>query len=319
MSSGSPHLELILGCMFAGKSDEMVRTIRRLQYCFDKILVVVHSFDGQRHEGLEPALRTKNGDSIQAIHATHLVPLLEDPRFQDAEVVAVDEGQFFPDLLEFARAFRGKQLIVAGLDGDAQRRPFGQMLDLVPLSNDRCRLNAIDPRVRDPRKPALFSMRLVPDTETVLVGGTDRYVAANRETYLGVENPISLHLFTVKRDSEGRGDLLARHVERHIELGRSVLHINAGSLRWVGGVKFGGRLTNLSGILTDPLNVSLLQVVDVVAIDDAHLFPDLVEVFLTMERTLRNKTILVAGEETVGDARSPVVNLIPLCDSWEWT
>ena len=101
-----------------------------------------------------------------------------------ANVIAIDEAQFFSDLMEFctrAADEDGKEIIVAGLDGDFRRRKFGQVLDLVPHADDVTKLTA---RCARCAAPGLFSLRISAEEDTTLIGGKDKYLPVCRKHYI---------------------------------------------------------------------------------------------------------------------------------------
>jgi thymidine kinase len=184
------RIDLILGCMFAGKSSELLRRVRCLQFIQKRILVVNHELDRGRQMHLETqGIRTHTEQVEPGIFVARLMELVDRTDFQDAQVVAVDEVQFFPDLREFVLHVEhmNKHIILAGLDGDKDRRPFGQCLDIIPLCDTVLKLHAYD-MVRNDESLASFSMQLpqqaIDGNTQIQVGGSDRYAAVSRETYL---------------------------------------------------------------------------------------------------------------------------------------
>eukprot|EP00878_Enallax_costatus_P018410 GHUV01019380.1.p1 GENE.GHUV01019380.1~~GHUV01019380.1.p1 ORF type:complete len:441 (+),score=107.47 GHUV01019380.1:306-1628(+) len=134
---GAGKLELIMGPMFAGKS---TRLMARVQDVSDagRVAVAVKSAKDERygchwvvtHDGR--CMRCYTADTLQEFKQ------LMGPHYQKLQVLAIDEAQFFPDLLEFCRTavdFEGKHVIVAGLSGDFKRQRFGQLLELMPLAD----------------------------------------------------------------------------------------------------------------------------------------------------------------------------------------
>ena len=104
-------------------------------------------------------------------------------RYAEAHVIAIDEAQFFDDLEDFctrAADVDGKEIIVAGLDGDFKRRKFGQVLDLVPHADDVTKLTA---RCAKCSAPGLFSLRISAEKDTTLIGGKDKYLPVCRRHY----------------------------------------------------------------------------------------------------------------------------------------
>lgn len=88
-------------------------------------------------------------------------------------VIGIDEGQFFPDLIEFCEkmAGDGKIVVVAALDGTFQRKPFGRVLELIPLAEEVTKLNAVCMMCF---QDAPFSRRIGSETEVEVIGGADK-------------------------------------------------------------------------------------------------------------------------------------------------
>ena len=100
----------------------------------------------------------------------------------DHDVIGIDEGQFFPDLVDFCdeMANAGKIVIVAALDGDFRRKPFGSVLELVPLAESVTKLTAVCTSCFG---TASFSKRIVNDTAVECIGGADKYIAVCRACF----------------------------------------------------------------------------------------------------------------------------------------
>jgi len=187
------RVELVIGPMFSGKTTELLRRARSLSVIGKRVLFVAHSNDAQRYNdsdvssAIQAAVRTHAHDQqtgSNVIFAGSLMDLSD--RLAEVDVVAVDEVQFFPDLVEFVlrhESRAGFTMLFAGLDGDSQRRPFGQTLNVIPLCDDVIRLHAYD-TVKCDGSTAHFSLRLDPCDDVVQVGGSESYAAVARDTYL---------------------------------------------------------------------------------------------------------------------------------------
>ena len=122
------------------------------------------------------------------------------------DVIGIDEGQFFPDIVEWSdkQANRnGKQVIIAALDGSFQRKPFGRVLELVPCAESVVKLNAV---CMNCGADAPFSARISAETELEVVGGADKYIAACRachdvETELKTIPKINTMMSARKKDT----------------------------------------------------------------------------------------------------------------------
>ena len=97
-------------------------------------------------------------------------------------MIGVDEGQFFPDVVKFCEdvAELGKTVIVSALDGDFRRKPFGSILELIPLAEYVVKLSAV---CMICTADAAFSKRIVEGDEVEKIGGSDMYVAVCRKCY----------------------------------------------------------------------------------------------------------------------------------------
>jgi len=178
------RIELIVGPMFAGKSSELLKRARAAETAGHSVLLIKSAKDTRYKLS---SVTTHDGDHMPCITAEHLLPLLEEhlADIKSAQVVAIDEGQFFSDLLDFVTQSaeqHGKRVIVAGLDGDFLRRRFGQLLDLVPLADQVDKLASRCFAVGC-QHPAIFSRRITADQQQEVVGGVDVYRAVCRHHY----------------------------------------------------------------------------------------------------------------------------------------
>jgi len=176
-------LELIIGPMFSGKSTRLLDTIKRNRFAGIKTFCVTSSFDTRWQK--EISITTHANESFPAHSATLLMEIRKNPNYEDATCIIIEEAQFFLDLKKFvltAVEVDGKRVICAGLDGDSERRPFGEILDLIPYCNSVTKLNAKCTRCD---YPAIFTFRKSDAvTEQVYVAGADEYEALCRKHYL---------------------------------------------------------------------------------------------------------------------------------------
>ncbi len=188
-------LELLIGPMFAGKSSAIQSIVRRHQSMGWRVFVVTNAMDTRYSDA--PAVVNHDRISIPAIAVSSLMPLLDHADYGRSRLVVIEEAQFFPDLVEFVRAVvdrDGKNCVVVGLDGDAERRPFGKVLDLVPHCDRVTKLTAMCKRCGN-GTPALFTFAAgtaaaAANAEGVpCVGSDDLYVPLCRRHYLTARNP----------------------------------------------------------------------------------------------------------------------------------
>lgn len=175
------RIEIILGPMFSGKSTEILRRTTRYSAIGKNVIHINHIFDTRTDDYIQ----THNGKKEKAIKLEKLCDLLSLEEYQLADVIGVDEAQFFGDLIEFIQRMEkdNKILIIGGLDGDFQRKPFGQILYAIPYADEVIKLTAMDMISKD-GTPAIFSKRIIMDNSQVSVGASDKYVAVSRKNYL---------------------------------------------------------------------------------------------------------------------------------------
>lgn len=141
MAGGWIHL--ITGCMFSGKTDELLRLIRRAEIAGRRVLLVRPAIDDRTARG---SIESRSGVTYRAEtvrDSSEIPPLVSASR---ASVVAIDEAQFFDDgLPEVADllAAEGRSVLVSGLDQDFLGRPFNSMPTLLALADQVTKLSAI--------------------------------------------------------------------------------------------------------------------------------------------------------------------------------
>lgn len=174
------HLTLLIGCMFAQKTTELLRRIRRYKSIGYSVLVVNYAEDTRYGNN---KIASHDLDSYEARNARMLEEVKEDVESGKYNVLVIDEGQFFKDLHEKVTQWSDNlpiHIIVAGLDGDSERRPFGDMLKLIPYAEKVERLTAFCAICKDGTS-AHFSKYVAGSKESqVEIGGADRYLPVCR-------------------------------------------------------------------------------------------------------------------------------------------
>lgn len=172
---GAGWIEVITGCMFSGKTEELLRRIRRAQIARQRVVVFKPRLDVRY---AEDAVVSHNDARIPCV----AVATVADIRLGvgDADVVGIDEAQFFDDDLPRVcsrLATSGKRVIVAGLDMDFRGIPFGPMPTILAIAEKVEKLSAICSRCG---APAAYTQRLTAAAEQVVVGAADVYEARCR-------------------------------------------------------------------------------------------------------------------------------------------
>lgn len=173
----SGWIEVICGCMFAGKTEELIRRIKVLQYAKKNILVIKPSIDNRYSDD---EIASHSGYRVKSINVDNAYGILNHIK-PDTEVVAIDEAQFFSkELIDVCEtlADSGRRVMLAGLDRDFKGETFGIMPDLLTRAEFVTKLSAVcvkcgAPATRTQRlvnnKPASYNDPLV------LIGGQDSY------------------------------------------------------------------------------------------------------------------------------------------------
>lgn len=180
------QLEVICGSMFCGKTEELIRRVRRAVIARQTVQVFKPSIDTRF--GIE-RVTSHNGQNIEAVAVAHPADI-ETQLDAGTTVIAIDEVQFFsPEITQIAVALaeRGLRVIAAGLDMDFRGEPFGSMPELLALAEEVTKLHAIcvvcgEQACRTQRivngQPARY------DDPIILVGASERYEARCRKHHL---------------------------------------------------------------------------------------------------------------------------------------
>jgi len=184
VKSGS--IEAITGCMFAGKSEEVIRRVRRALLAKLKVQVFKPSLD-TRYAAIEKIV-SHNGlrlDAVPVQNARDILKLVKP----DTELVAIDEAELFPnDLYKVLNelADKGLRVIVAGLDMDFRGEPFGPMPNVLAIAEKVDKLTAICVKCGMPatRSQRLINGKAAPyDTPVIHIGGKRSYEARCRHCH----------------------------------------------------------------------------------------------------------------------------------------
>ncbi len=204
------YLEIILGSMYSGKTSRLLEIYNQCKFC-DIPVSVINYADDKRYDDV--MLSTHDQKMIPCTQTYKLFSLIEEPKIDEkaveecisndfdnsdcskfsdsqeltnvmhADVVLINEGQFFPDLYDFVKFLlkEKKHIYICGLDGDFERKKFGEILDLIPLSDKVEKLTSLCSLCKD-GTPGIFSMRLTHGKEQILIG-SDNYVPVCRNCY----------------------------------------------------------------------------------------------------------------------------------------
>lgn len=171
-------IEVICGSMFSGKTEELIRRLKRAQFANQKIAIFKPTID-VRYSEVEVVSHDLH--SIKSTPVTDAAHMLEIP--DEIQVVGIDEAQFFGDnLVDVCQklANRGVRVIIAGLDTDFLGKPFGPMPQLMAIAEDVQKVHAICVKCGS---LANHSHRLSKNDKLVVLGEKDIYEPLCRECY----------------------------------------------------------------------------------------------------------------------------------------
>ena len=183
-------IEVVCGSMFSGKTEELIRRLRRARFARQKVALFKPALD-TRYAQAEVVSHDATAMPSEVVHTAEPMLLLAG----DADVVGIDEAQFFgPELVEVAQALasEGRRVILAGLDQDYLGRPFEPVPQLMAVAEHVTKLHAVCVRCG---APANHSQRIVASGGRVLVGESEAYEPRCRQCFRpeAVEaEPVSL-------------------------------------------------------------------------------------------------------------------------------
>ncbi|MDG0974316.1 MAG: thymidine kinase [Crocinitomicaceae bacterium] len=182
---GKPHgwIEVICGSMFSGKTEELIRRLRRAEFANQKLLLFKPKLDNRY---AEEQVMSHNGSSFEAIQLEKANNLYD--YWRKERLVAIDEVQFFDsEIVQVASdlANKGVRVICAGLDMDFKGVPFGPMPLLLSCAEYVTKVHAI---CMSCGVPAQFSHRKKKDDNQVMLGAKDEYEPLCRACYNKIQH-----------------------------------------------------------------------------------------------------------------------------------
>ena len=171
-------IEVITGCMFSGKTEELIRRLRRAQIAKQKVKIFKPKIDSRYSKN---SIVSHNEQSLPSILIEDIIEVLDHSN--DAQVIGIDEAQFFNEgIVHICNllATRGKRVIVAGLDQDYTGKPFEPMPQLLAIAEYITKQHAICVICGN---PADKTQRKTSESERVIVGAADIYEASCRKCH----------------------------------------------------------------------------------------------------------------------------------------
>lgn len=186
-------IEVICGSMFSGKTEELIRRLKRAKFARQKVEIFTPAIDTRYGEDAVTS-HDRNAIRSTSVPAAANIPILAD----DCDVVGIDEAQFFDDeIVKVCNdlANRGVRVIVAGLDMDFKGNPFGPMPALMATAEYVTKVHAICTRTGN---LAHYSYRKAESDALVLLGETEEYEPLSRAAYYKAQIQDKLEKMKVK-------------------------------------------------------------------------------------------------------------------------
>jgi thymidine kinase len=177
-SGKSGWIEVICGCMFSGKTEELIRRLNRALIAKQKVEIFKPTIDTRYHNQKIVSHSEREIRSTPVNFANDIILLAGD-----CDVVGIDEAQFFDDaIVEVCNSLanRGKRIIVAGLDMDFEGKPFGPMPNLLAVAEYVTKVHAICAKTGE---LASYSYRLNENESKVMLGEKEAYEARSRQAF----------------------------------------------------------------------------------------------------------------------------------------
>ncbi len=177
-------IEVICGSMFSGKTEELIRRLKRARIARQRVEIFKPGID-KRYDEVNVVSHDENAILSTPVESASQILLMTN----SVDVVGIDEAQFFDDQLPEVcntLASQGIRVIVAGLDMDYRGKPFGSMPQLIAIADDVSKVHAICMQCGD---IAQFTHRTVKDDHLVMLGEMDAYEPLCRRCFLEKNRP----------------------------------------------------------------------------------------------------------------------------------
>lgn len=174
----SGWIEVIAGCMFSGKTEELIRRLRRAKIAKQKVIILKPTIDNRYSPDKIVSHSEQSLPSINILNASEILELAKD-----SQVIGIDEAQFFDEsIIDMANklANEGKRVVIAGLDQDYRGIPFGPMPQLLAIAEYITKTLAICVVCGN---PADKTQRKVSSPEQIVIGASDLYEARCRNCH----------------------------------------------------------------------------------------------------------------------------------------
>jgi thymidine kinase len=179
----SAYLEIIIGPMFSSKTSTILEIYKQCKFCNIPVSIINHTIDTRYHETMISSHDKVMAPCLQTTLLADIWLNKQNTILRESDVILINEGQFFTDLYDIVIDMlkNNKKVYVCGLDGDFERKKFGQILDLIPMCDKIRKLTSLCSMCKD-GTPGIFSMRLTSEKDQTVVG-SDNYIPVCRNCY----------------------------------------------------------------------------------------------------------------------------------------
>jgi thymidine kinase len=171
--------------MYSGKTSKLLEIYKQCKFCDISVCVINHSFDKRYHDSM---LSSHDKIMIPCLNTDDLHDLWftnnsDDNLIRNSDVILINEGQFFNKLHSVVSDMlkNNKTVYICGLDGDFERKKFGEILDLIPLCDKVNKLTSLCSICKN-GTPGIFSMRITNEKEQTVIG-SENYLPVCRICY----------------------------------------------------------------------------------------------------------------------------------------
>ena len=176
-------INLIMGCMFSGKTSALIN-VAKISKLINRKVLLINYIEDTRYSS-SGNITTHDSISIECIPCgKDITVILNTQDYIDSEVICVNEGQFFDNLVHFCTTAcnEGKEVHICGLDGDYLKCPFGELLNLIPHCDDVKKLKALCMSCKNGTL-ASFTKRIGDSKVLIEIGSTEMYIPVCRKCY----------------------------------------------------------------------------------------------------------------------------------------
>lgn len=177
------HLTLIIGPMYSGKSTKIINCIRKFKSIDKKMIVVKHILDNRYADN---HISSHNLDKEPCVCINDLNSIFNFDDYEKSKIIIIEEAQFFDNLITPIKKMTDldkKIVIVSGLNGDSDRKVFGDILNLIPFTDNIDFCTSLC-KICSNGTPGIFSKKIVNDDKQILVGSNESYISVCRNHYI---------------------------------------------------------------------------------------------------------------------------------------